>query len=68
MDEALNFLYDGLVVGLQQVEELLHGQVLYVRHSLPQHSYTQAQYIGVCKNSSNFKTIENLSIYYVSFN
>ena len=56
MDEALDFLYYGLVVGLQQVEELLHGQVLNVRHSLPQHSYTQAQYIGVCKNSLNYET------------
>jgi hypothetical protein len=68
MDETLDFLYDGLVVGLQQVEELLHGQVLNVRHSLPtQYFSTQVQYIGVCKNSSNFKTIENLSLYYVSF-
>jgi hypothetical protein len=61
MDEALDFLYYGLVVGLQQVEELLHGEVLYVRHSLPsQHSYTQTKYIGVCKKSPNSETIENL--------
>jgi hypothetical protein len=67
MDEALDFLYDGLVVGLQQVEELLHGQVLYVRHSIPQHSSTQTQYIGVYRNCSDSETIENLSLYYVSF-
>jgi hypothetical protein len=67
MDETLDFLYDGLVVGLQQVKEFLHGQVLYVRHSLPQHSYTQAQYIGVCKRSPNSETIKNLSLYYVYF-
>jgi len=33
MNEPLDFLDDRLVVGLQQVEELLHRKVLYVRHS-----------------------------------